>query len=65
MPTAIREDRHAAVATSVASFVDGITTETKVRNPNPDWDDDRVAREVAGIQVERGMPVPDPTTFTG
>jgi len=42
-----------------------ITTETKVRRANPDWDDDRVEREVQQIQVERGRPAPDPAAFTG
>lgn len=50
---------------SLLDAASAITTETKVRRANPDWDDERVAREVAGIQQERGMPAPDPATFTG
>ena len=42
-----------------------ITTDTKVRRANPTWDDDRVEREVRQIQLERGIPAPDPADFTG
>lgn len=41
-----------------------ITTETKVRRANPEWDDERVGREVRGIQRERGLPAPDPAEIT-
>jgi len=39
---------------------EAISTQTKVRMFNPDWDDDRVAEEVARIQAEAGTAVPDP-----
>ncbi|CAN7444749.1 hypothetical protein LJR045_002932 [Microbacterium sp. LjRoot45] len=50
---------------SLLDAASAITTETKVRRANPDWDAERVAREVAGIQTERGMPAPDPAELTG
>lgn len=39
-----------------------ISTEEKVRTLHPDWDNDRVAEEVALIN---GAPLEDPGTFTG
>lgn len=50
---------------SLLDAASAITTETKVRRANPEWDDKRVRDEVLGIQRERGLaPAPDPTTIT-
>jgi A118 family predicted phage portal protein len=49
---------------SLLDAASAITTETKVRRANPEWDDERVMKEVAGIQAERGLTAPDPATFT-
>ncbi|MGF1664093.1 MAG: phage capsid protein, partial [Kineosporiaceae bacterium] len=37
-----------------------VTTETKVRMLHPDWDDPRIAQEVAGLMSERPATVVDP-----
>lgn len=42
-----------------------ISTTEKVRTLHPDWDDPKVAEEVARIMAEQGGEVPDPDTFTG
>lgn len=49
---------------SLLDAASAITTDTKVRRANPTWDDERVKREVAGIQAEKGRPVPDPALVT-
>jgi hypothetical protein len=36
------------------------STETLVRMSHPEWDDSQVSAEVAAIQAEQGMAVPDP-----
>jgi hypothetical protein len=39
------------------------STDTRVRLVHPDWDDQRVAAEVAGILAENGMAVTDPAAL--
>lgn len=50
---------------SLLDAASAISMETKVRRANPDWNDIQIGEEVARVQLERGMPAPDPVTFTG
>jgi len=42
-----------------------ISTSTKVKRANPDWDDTQIDIEVKKILQEKGIEVPDPATFQG
>jgi len=44
---------------------EAVSTETKVRIANPDWDDDQVRAEVRRIREDTGRLVENPDTFTG
>ena len=42
-----------------------VSTELKVRMAHPDWNEQDVMDEVARIQKEQGLAVPDPTQVGG
>ncbi|MEV0538112.1 hypothetical protein [Kitasatospora sp. NPDC050463] len=45
---------------SLLGQAQAVSTETKVRMVNPEWDADAVAAEVARIHAETGQAIPDP-----
>lgn len=55
------------VASTMESIrrAEAASTDTLVRMLHPDWDDDRVAVEVAAILMERGLSVPNPSPGDG
>jgi hypothetical protein len=57
----IQEDPKAVAETiEKLAIAQALTTDTKVRMAHPDWDNERVAQEVAGILAERKQMMADP-----
>lgn len=50
---------------SLLDAAKAISLDTKVRRANPDWDEPRIAEEVARLRAEQGAPAPDPAHFDG
>lgn len=60
-PDAITEDPQSTAQTlALLEQARALSTDTKVRRLNPEWDDQQVAEEVARIHSESGASVPSP-----
>ncbi|MEU5647090.1 phage capsid protein [Streptomyces milbemycinicus] len=58
---AVSEDPQSTAQTlALVAQAEAVSTDTKVRRLNPDWDDARVQAEVERIHAETGAAVPDP-----
>lgn len=61
-PDGVQESAMSLAQTALAlKGAEAASTETRVRMLNPDWDEAKVAAEVALIHAESGLAVPDPT----
>ncbi|WP_371517997.1 phage capsid protein [Kitasatospora sp. NBC_01300] len=59
-PAVARDPQSAAQTLALLAQAQAISTETKVRMANPEWDAEAVAAEVTRIHAETGQAVPDP-----
>jgi A118 family predicted phage portal protein len=66
-PDVSQEDPEKLARTlSLLEAAGAISTYSKVKRANPDWDDTLIKKEVAKIREEKGLgPAPDPTEFDG
>lgn len=58
----VSEDPESVARTlQLLTAAEAASTETKVRMLHPDWDDQRVSKEVEAIRRDQGAPAPDPS----
>lgn len=65
-PPTVEQDAHAqAQALALLEQAKAVSAQTKVEMLHPEWDDNKIAEEVARINGEAGITVTNPDTFTG